>query len=117
MHLELIARGTPGFSGADLANLVNEAALIAASKNKSKIQMLDFEEAKDKLTLGKEKKSRVIPEDDKRLTAYHEIGHVLTSIFQDLVEPYTRLALFPEASPEALPTICKAIEPDIPAAI
>ncbi|MDD2210634.1 MAG: ATP-dependent zinc metalloprotease FtsH [Candidatus Cloacimonetes bacterium] len=95
VHLEIIARGTPGFSGADLANLVNEAALIAASKNKSDIQMMDFEEAKDKLTLGKEKKSRVIPEDDKRLTAYHEIGHVLTSIFQDLVEPVHKVSIIP----------------------
>ncbi|HOH59297.1 MAG: ATP-dependent zinc metalloprotease FtsH [Candidatus Cloacimonetes bacterium] len=93
--LELIARGTPGFSGADLANLVNEAALIAASKGKSKIEMVDFEEAKDKLTLGKEKKSRVIPEDDKRLTAYHEIGHVLTSIFQDMVEPVHKVSIIP----------------------
>jgi cell division protease FtsH len=95
VHLELIARGTPGFSGADLANLVNEAALIAASKSKSSIEMNDFEEAKDKLTLGKEKKSRVIPEDDKRLTAYHEIGHVLTSIFQDLVEPVHKVSIIP----------------------
>ncbi|MDD2597199.1 MAG: ATP-dependent zinc metalloprotease FtsH [Candidatus Cloacimonetes bacterium] len=95
VHLELIARGTPGFSGADLANLVNEAALIAASKGKSKIEMVDFEEAKDKLTLGKEKKSRVIPEDDKRLTAYHEIGHVLTSIFQDMVEPVHKVSIIP----------------------
>jgi len=95
VHLEIIARGTPGFSGADLANLVNEAALIAASKNKSSIDMIDFEEAKDKLTLGKEKKSRVIPEEDKRLTAYHEIGHVLTSIFQDLVEPVHKVSIIP----------------------
>jgi cell division protease FtsH len=95
VHLELIARGTPGFSGADLANLVNEAALIAASKNKSSIHMVDFEDAKDKLTLGKEKKSRVIPEDDKRLTAFHEIGHVLTSIFQDLVEPVHKVSIIP----------------------
>lgn len=95
VHLELISRGTPGFSGADLANLVNEAALIAASKGKSKIEMVDFEEAKDKLTLGKEKKSRVIPEEDKRLTAYHEIGHVLTSIFQDLVEPVHKVSIIP----------------------
>ncbi|MDD2719327.1 MAG: ATP-dependent zinc metalloprotease FtsH [Candidatus Cloacimonetes bacterium] len=93
--LELIARGTPGFSGADLANLVNEAALIAASKNKAHIQMTDFEEAKDKLTLGKEKKSRVIPEEDKRLTAYHEIGHVLTSVFQDSVEPVHKVSIIP----------------------
>lgn len=93
--LELIARGTPGFSGADLANLVNEAALIAASRNKTKIEMHDFEEAKDKLTLGKEKKSRVIPEDDKRLTAYHEIGHVLTSVFQDKTEPVHKVSIIP----------------------
>ncbi|HQO18486.1 MAG TPA: ATP-dependent zinc metalloprotease FtsH, partial [Candidatus Cloacimonas sp.] len=95
VHLELIARGTPGFSGADLANLVNEAALIAASKNKSQIQMDDFEEAKDKLILGKEKKSRVIPEEDKRLTAYHEIGHVLTSVFLEKTEPVHKVSIIP----------------------
>jgi cell division protease FtsH len=93
--LELIARGTPGFSGADLANLVNESALIAASKNKTSIEMHDFEEAKDKLTLGKEKKSRVIPEEDKRLTAFHEIGHVLTSIFLDKTEPVHKVSIIP----------------------
>ncbi|MCK9610273.1 MAG: ATP-dependent zinc metalloprotease FtsH [Candidatus Cloacimonas sp.] len=95
VHLELIARGTPGFSGADLANLVNEAALIAASKNKTEIQMEDFEEAKDKLLLGKEKKSRVIPDEDKRLTAYHEIGHVLTSVYLDKVEPVHKVSIIP----------------------
>jgi cell division protease FtsH len=95
VHLELIARGTPGFSGADLANLVNEAALIAASKNKSSIEMIDFEEAKDKLTLGKEKRSRVIPEEDKRLTAFHEVGHVLSSIFQEMVEPVHKVSIIP----------------------
>ena len=95
VHLELIARGTPGFSGADLANLVNEAALIAASKNKTEIQMDDFEEAKDKLLLGKEKKSRVIPDEDKRLTAYHEIGHVLTSVYLDKVEPVHKVSIIP----------------------
>ncbi|MDD2230743.1 MAG: ATP-dependent zinc metalloprotease FtsH, partial [Candidatus Cloacimonetes bacterium] len=95
VHLELISRGTPGFSGADLANLVNEAALIAASKNKTKIEMNDFEEAKDKLTLGKEKKSRVIAEEDKRLTAYHEIGHVLTSVFQEKAEPVHKVSIIP----------------------
>ncbi|MBM4399784.1 MAG: ATP-dependent zinc metalloprotease FtsH, partial [Candidatus Cloacimonetes bacterium] len=72
VNLELIARGTPGFSGADLANIVNEAALVAAGKNKKFIEMADFETAKDKLILGKEKKSRVIPEEEKRITAYHE---------------------------------------------
>ncbi|MDP3115190.1 MAG: ATP-dependent zinc metalloprotease FtsH [Candidatus Cloacimonadaceae bacterium] len=95
VHLELIARGTPGFSGADLANIVNEAALIAARKNKQHLEMHDFEEAKDKLILGKEKKSRVIPEEDKRLTAYHEIGHVLTSVFQDKTEPVHKVSIIP----------------------
>jgi len=95
ISFEIIARGTPGFSGADLANIVNEAALIAASKNKKHIEMRDFEEAKDKLILGKEKKSRVIPEEDKRLTAYHEIGHVLTSVFQDKTEPVHKVSIIP----------------------
>lgn len=95
ISFEIIARGTPGFSGADLANIVNEAALIAASKNKKHIDMIDFEEAKDKLILGKEKKSRVIPEDDKKLTAYHEIGHVLTSIFMDKTEPVHKVSIIP----------------------
>ena len=93
--LEIIARGTPGFSGADLANIVNEAALIAATRNKKEIHMDDFEEAKDKLTLGKEKKSRVIPEEDKKLTSYHEIGHVLTSIFLDKTEPVHKVSIIP----------------------
>lgn len=95
VNLELIARGTPGFSGADLANIVNEAALIAASANKKEIGMPDFEEAKDKLTLGKEKRSRVIPEEDKKLTAYHEIGHVLASIFQSKTEPVHKVSIIP----------------------
>ncbi|MGI6198086.1 MAG: ATP-dependent zinc metalloprotease FtsH [Candidatus Cloacimonadaceae bacterium] len=95
VNLELIARGTPGFSGADLANIVNEAALIAASANKKEIGMQDFEEAKDKLVLGKEKRSRVIPDDDKKLTAYHEIGHVLASIFQPKTEPVHKVSIIP----------------------
>ncbi len=95
VNLELIARGTPGFSGADLANIVNEAALIAAGKNKKHIEMDDFEAAKDKLILGKEKKSRVIPEEEKRITAYHEIGHVLTSILQDKTEPVHKVSIIP----------------------
>jgi cell division protease FtsH len=95
VNLELIARGTPGFSGADLANIVNEAALIAARHNKQMINMSDFEEAKDKLILGKEKKSRVIPEEDKKMTAVHEIGHVLTSIFQDKTEPVHKVSIIP----------------------
>jgi len=95
VNLELIARGTPGFSGADLANIVNEAALIAARQGKHSINMSDFEEAKDKLILGKEKKSRVIPEEDKKLTAYHESGHVLTSVFQEKTEPVHKVSIIP----------------------
>jgi cell division protease FtsH len=95
VNLELIARGTPGFSGADLANIVNEAALIAARYNKQALNMSDFEEAKDKLILGKEKKSRIIPDEDKKMTAFHEIGHVLTSIFQDKTEPVHKVSIIP----------------------
>jgi cell division protease FtsH len=95
VNLELIARGTPGFSGADLANIVNEAALIAAGKNKKQLEMDDFEAAKDKLILGKEKKSKVIPEEEKRITAYHEVGHVLTSILQDKTEPVHKVSIIP----------------------
>jgi cell division protease FtsH len=95
VKLELIARGTPGFSGADLANIVNEAALIAARLGKKQIEMQDFEEAKDKLVLGKEKKSRVIPEEDKLATAYHEVGHVLASVFQDKTEPVHKVSIIP----------------------
>lgn len=95
VNLELIARGTPGFSGADLANIVNEAALVAAGKNKKQIEMDDFEIAKDKLILGKEKKSRVIPEDEKRITAYHEVGHVLTSILLEKTEPVHKVSIIP----------------------
>ncbi len=93
--LGIIARGTPGFSGADLANLVNEAALLAARKGKKQIEMDDFEEAKDKVTLGKAKKSRVITDEDKLITAYHEVGHVLCSIFQDKAEPIHKVSIIP----------------------
>ena len=95
VNLEIIGRATPGFSGADLANLANEAALLAARKNRKKIEMDDFEEAKDKVTLGKAKKSRVIPDDDKLITAYHEIGHVLCGIFQEKTEPVHKVSIIP----------------------
>ena len=91
----LIARGTPGFSGADLANLVNEAALMASRKNKKKIEMDDFEEAKDKVTLGKERKSKVISEEDKKITAFHEVGHALCSMFLEKVEPIHKVTIIP----------------------
>ncbi len=91
----VVARVTPGFSGADLANLVNEAALLAARKNKKKIEMDDFEEAKDKVTMGKARKSKVITEEDKKITAVHEVGHVLCSMFLEKVEPIHKVTIIP----------------------
>ena len=79
VNLRTIARGTPGFSGADLANIVNEAALLAARKNKRIVTLLEFEEAKDKVMMGAERRSMVMTEDEKKLTAYHEGGHALVS--------------------------------------
>ena len=95
VRLNIIARVTPGFSGADLANLVNEAALMAARTGKKQIEMDDFEEAKDKVTLGKARKSKVITEEDKKITAYHEIGHVLCSMFLNKVEPIHKVTIIP----------------------
>ena len=95
VKLMIVARSTPGFSGADLANLCNEAALIAARKNKKKIEMEDFDEARDKVTLGKERRSKVIDEDEKKNTAYHEVGHVLCSIFQDKTDPVHKVTIIP----------------------
>jgi cell division protease FtsH len=76
-----LAKGTPGFSGADLENLVNEAALLAAKRNKEKLEMVDFEDAKDKVYMGLERKSKVIKEEDRKTTAYHEGGHALVARF------------------------------------
>ncbi|MDO9026370.1 MAG: ATP-dependent zinc metalloprotease FtsH, partial [bacterium] len=75
VDLKILARGTPGFSGADIANMVNEAALLAARKNHDKVYMQDMEEAKDKVLMGAERKSMVITDDEKKMTAYHEAGH------------------------------------------
>src|ERR1035437_9248819 len=79
VKLEVLAKGTPGLSGADLANLVNEDALLAARKDKKQVEMIDFEEAKDKVMMGMERKSMIISEAEKKTTAYHEIGHVLVA--------------------------------------
>jgi cell division protease FtsH len=76
---DIIARGTPGFSGADLANLVNEAALFAARSNKRLVDMDDFERAKDKIIMGAERRSIVMPEEERRNTAYHESGHAIVA--------------------------------------
>ena len=80
INLRTIARGTPGFSGADLANLVNESALLAARKNKRIVTTQEFEEAKDKVMMGAERRSMVMTEEEKRLTAYHEAGHAIVTI-------------------------------------
>ena len=90
-----IARGTPGFSGADLANLVNEAALLAARKGKRLVAMREFEEAKDKVMMGAERKSMVMTEDEKRATAYHEAGHALVSLHVDGCDPLHKVTIIP----------------------
>jgi cell division protease FtsH len=80
VRLDTLAKGTPGLSGADLANLVNEAALLAARRNKPRVDMPDFEDAKDKVMLGVERRSMVLSDDERRLTAYHEAGHAIVSL-------------------------------------
>ncbi len=95
VKLDLIARGTPGLVGADIANLVNEAALIAARKGKKVVGMPDFEEAKDKVMMGKERKSMVIPEKEKELTAYHESGHVLVAVNIPEADPIHKVSIIP----------------------
>ncbi len=95
VDLSLIAKTTPGFTGADLASLVNEAALIAARKNKKKVSMEDFEEAKDKLLMGVERKSLIISEEEKRQTAYHEAGHALVSYLTPEADPVHKVTIIP----------------------
>jgi cell division protease FtsH len=90
-----IARGTPGFSGADLANLANEAALLAARKGKRLVAMKEFEEAKDKVMMGAERKSMVMTEDEKRSTAYHEAGHALVSLYVPGCDPLHKVTIIP----------------------
>ncbi|MGB0749175.1 MAG: ATP-dependent zinc metalloprotease FtsH [Magnetospiraceae bacterium] len=92
---KVIARGTPGFSGADLANLVNEAALLAARRSKRVVTMLDFEDAKDKVLMGAERRSMVMSEDEKRLTAYHEAGHALVSLHTAKTDPLHKVTIIP----------------------
>ena len=91
----IIARGTPGFSGADLANLVNEAALFAARGNKRTVDMDDFERAKDKIMMGAERKSMVMSEDEKKLTAYHEAGHAIVGLSVPEHDPVYKVSIIP----------------------
>jgi cell division protease FtsH len=90
-----IARGTPGFSGADLANLVNEAALLAARKGKRLVAMSEFEEAKDKVMMGTERRSMVMTEDEKKMTAYHEAGHAVVALHEDASDPIHKATIIP----------------------
>ncbi|MFO1128293.1 MAG: ATP-dependent zinc metalloprotease FtsH [Rhodospirillales bacterium] len=91
----VIARGTPGFSGADLANLVNEAALLAARANRRLVTMIDFEAAKDKVLMGAERRSMVMTDQEKRLTAYHEAGHALVGLFIPGNDPLHKVTIIP----------------------
>ncbi|MGE4372373.1 MAG: ATP-dependent zinc metalloprotease FtsH [Xanthobacter sp.] len=95
VNLKVIARGTPGFSGADLANLCNEAALMAARRNKRMVTMSDFEDAKDKVMMGAERRSLVMTEDEKALTAYHEGGHALVALNVPATDPVHKATIIP----------------------
>ncbi len=94
----ILARGTPGFSGADLENLVNEAALLAAKRDKEKIEMVDFEESKDKVYMGLERKSKVIKEEDRKVTAYHEGGHALVARLLPETDAVNKITIVPRGS-------------------
>ncbi len=95
VNARTIARGTPGFSGADLANLVNEAALLAARRAKRLVSMRDFEDAKDKVLMGVERKSMVMTEDEKKMTAYHEAGHAIVSCHEAASDPIHKATIIP----------------------
>jgi cell division protease FtsH len=95
VRADLIARGTPGFSGADLANLVNEAALFAARKSKRLVDMDDFERAKDKIIMGAERRSLVMPEEERRNTAYHESGHAVVARLMPKTDPVHKVTIIP----------------------
>jgi cell division protease FtsH len=95
VDLKVLARGTPGFSGADLMNLVNEAALLAARRNKRFVTMAEFEDAKDKLMMGAERRTLSLTEEDKKLTAYHEAGHALLAIKMDASDPIHKATIIP----------------------
>ncbi|MBI4714909.1 MAG: ATP-dependent metallopeptidase FtsH/Yme1/Tma family protein [Nitrospirae bacterium] len=95
VDLEVIARGTPGFSGADLSNLVNEAALLAARREKKQVEMVDFEDAKDKVLMGVERRSMLISPEEKRNTAYHEAGHALMARLLPGTDPIHKVTIIP----------------------
>ena len=94
----VIARGTPGFSGADLANLVNEAALLAARKNMKLVSSQEFEDAKDKVWMGAERRSKVVTKEDLELTAYHEAGHAIAGLYSPLKDPMHKVTIIPRGN-------------------
>ena len=95
VNLRTVARGTPGFSGADLANIVNEAALLAARKNKRIVTLVEFEESRDKVMMGSERRSMVMTEEEKTLTAYHEAGHAIVTINENAAHPIHKATIIP----------------------
>jgi len=95
VDIAILARGTPGFSGADLENMVNEAALMAARREKDRVEMIDFEDAKDKVMMGTERKSMIISDDEKRTTAYHEAGHALVAVLLPGTDPIHKVTIIP----------------------
>jgi cell division protease FtsH len=95
VRADILARGTPGFSGADLANLVNEAALFAARRNGRVVEMNDFEKAKDKIMMGPERKSMIMPEEERKNTAYHEAGHALVARLLPKTDPVHKVTIIP----------------------
>lgn len=95
VNTKVIAKGTPGLSGADIENLVNEAALMAARYNAKEVSMIDFEEAKDKIMIGPERRSRILTEDERRTTAYHEAGHAMVNHLVDHCDPLHKLTIIP----------------------
>ncbi len=95
VDLKVLARSTPGFSGADIANMVNEAALYASRKGKKKVTMKDFEYAKDKVMMGAERRSMIISEDEKKITAYHEAGHALIAALAKEADPLHKVSIIP----------------------
>jgi cell division protease FtsH len=111
VNARTIARGTPGFSGADLANLVNEAALLAARRGKRLVAMSEFEAAKDKVMMGAERKSMVMTEDEKRMTAYHEAGHAVVAVHEEASDPIHKATIIPRG--RALGMVMRLPERDV----
>ena len=95
VDVSVLARGTPGFTGADIENMVNEAALMAARRGKDRVEMDDFEDAKDKVLMGTERKSMLISEEEKKITAYHEAGHTLVAILLPNTDPIHKVTIMP----------------------